>query len=136
MSLPVLIVDDDAGVLFLHELMIRESGISESISTFNRAKKALEYLEKPKGKMSDPLIFLDINMPEMDGWKFLESLDHSNQFDRVSVVMVTSSVNLSDREKAAQYRHVVEFIEKPLNLETCSMLRNHPALKNFFNGLD
>lgn len=131
MSLPVLIVDDDAGVLFLHELMVRESGFSESISTFNRARKALEFLEKKRVEIEDCLIFLDINMPEMDGWKFLELLDHSNQFDRVYVVMVTSSVNRSDREKAQSFSRVIGYVEKPLDLAACEKVKILEPVKKF-----
>ncbi|REL29136.1 response regulator [Rhodohalobacter sp. SW132] len=132
MSLPVLIVDDDAGVLFLHELMVRESGFSEDILTFNGARKALDYLEKQKDKISAGIIFLDINMPGMDGWKFLELLDESGQFERVFVVMVSSSVNRSDRDKAKSFPHVIDYIEKPLDFEACEKVKKLEAISNFF----
>ena len=134
MGIPVLIVDDDAGVLFLHELIVRESGFSEHIKTFNRAGKALEYLEKAKDKIEGCLIFLDINMPEMDGWTFLENLDKSNLYDRVSVVMATSSVNRSDREKAQSYSRVIGYAEKPLDLETCEKLKKLESVNKFFEN--
>ncbi|MEX2600140.1 MAG: response regulator [Balneolaceae bacterium] len=129
MSLPVLIVDDDAGVLFLHELIVRESGFSENISTFNKGSNALEYLEQQKESVS--LIFLDINMPEMSGWDFLELLDESSQFHRVYVVMVTSSVNRADREKANSFRRVIGYVEKPLDFETCDKLKNLEPVVEF-----
>ena len=132
MSLPVLIVDDDAGVLFLHELIVRESSFSKNITTFNRAGKALEYLEKQNGKISDCLIILDINMPEMDGWQFLENLDKSNQYDRVSVVMATSSVNRSDREKATSYSRVIDYVEKPLDFEACEKVKKLEPVNKFY----
>ena len=134
MSLPILIVDDDAGVLFLHELIVRESRFSDNITTFNRAGKALEYLEKLKDKISDCLIFLDINMPEMDGWKFLENLDKSNQYDRISVVMATSSVNRSDREKAKSFSRVIGYVEKPLDFEACEKVKKLEPVKMFFKN--
>lgn len=123
MSLPVLIVDDDAGVLFLHELIVRESGLSENISTFNKASLAFEFLELNKDNLPNPLIFLDINMPGMSGWDFLEKLENLNQFDRVFVIMVTSSVNRSDREKAKTFRRVIDYVEKPLDLDVCEKLK-------------
>lgn len=136
MSLPVLIVDDDAGVLFLHQLIVRESGFSENISTFNKPSLALEFLELNKDTVPNPLIFLDINMPGMSGWKFLEKLDRVNQLDRIFVVMVTSSVNYSDREKAKTFRHVIGYVEKPLDLETCDELKKLGPIKKFFESKD
>lgn len=134
MSLHVLIVDDDPGVLFLHDLIVRESEFSENISTFNKASLALEYLELNKDNVSDPLIFLDINMPGMSGWEFLESLDKLKHLDQVYVVMVTSSVNRSDREKAKSFQRVIGYVEKPLDLETCGRLKKLGPIKKFFKN--
>lgn len=134
MSLSVLIVDDDPGVLFLHELIVRESGFSKNISTFNKASLALEFLERNKNNNSAPLIFLDINMPGMSGWKFLESLGELEHFDQVFVVMVTSSVNRADHEKAKSYRRVIGYVEKPLDLEECDQLKKLEPIKRFFEN--
>lgn len=133
----VMIVDDDAGVLFLHELMVRESGMSENIRTFNSAEKGLAHLRESLGKGEKFLVFLDINMPGMSGWDFLKTLENLDFHTNVYVIMVTSSVDRSDREESGKYRHVVDFIEKPLNLETCKIVMNHEELKKaFLNGMD
>lgn len=132
----VLIVDDDAGVLFLHNLMVRESGISENINTFNSADKGLSFLRSRIENGKKFLVFLDINMPVISGWDFLETLEHLDPDINVYVVMVTSSVNRSDREKASEYSHVIDFLEKPLTIDTCTEIMNHQKLKDLFDGRD
>lgn len=136
MSSQVLIVDDNAGILFLHELMVRESGISEDIEAFDSAEKGLTFLRSRLESGKNFLVFLDINMPVMSGWDFLETLESMGPHENVYVVMVTSSVNRSDREKSDRYRHVIDFIEKPLSMETCKSIIHHKELKKVFYQRD
>ncbi len=132
MGLQVMIVDDNEGVLFLHELMVRESGMSDNIKVFDGAEKCLIFLRSRLKTEKNFLVFLDINMPEMSGWDFLETLESMDPHENVFVVMVTSSVNRSDREKSDRYRHVIDFIEKPLSMETCKNIIHHKELKKVF----
>lgn len=132
MNIPILIVDDHPMILFLNRLMIEESGLSDNIEDFTGAEEAIEHLESREYDGSHVLIFLDINMPGMSGWDFLEALDTIPYEEKIHVVMVTSSVNRSDREKAAGYRHVVDYIEKPLNIETCRKLAGNDRLSHLF----
>lgn len=132
MSVQVLLVDDDNGVLFLHELMITESNFSDNILAFNNAKTAMMFLEEHQQKESECVIFLDINMPGMTGWDFLEKLDKRDLSQNIHVVMVTSSVNRSDQITANKFTHVVDYIEKPLNLEICEKLKKNKYLKHIF----
>lgn len=114
----VLIVDDNDGVLFLHELMVEESGLSDRIKTFTGAEAAIAYLKGRSGQ--DPVtIFLDINMPGLDGWGFMDQISQGESYSHLNVVLVTSSVNQSDKIKAEKYHQIVSFIEKPLSLEDC-----------------
>lgn len=134
MSVQTIIVDDNAAVLFLHDLMIRESGFSDNIKSFSGAEPALSFLEAQNSENSECVIFLDINMPGMSGWGFLKHLEKSeiNFGKRIHVVMVTSSVNSSDRKLANNFKYVIDFIEKPLNLHVCEKLKEHERLKHLF----
>lgn len=137
MGSQIVIVDDNLGILFLHELMVRESGMSEDIETFDGAEKGLDFLKGKLESGQELLVFLDINMPAMNGWEFLESLEKLDHNENVHVVMVTSSVNRADREKSGRYINVVDFIEKPLSIETCKKIMSHKELgKVFMNGID
>lgn len=127
MDLQVLIVDDDEIVIFLHEVVVVKSGLSPAPLSFKDGKAALDYLQEQYQEGVHYLVLLDINMPIMNGWEFLEALQIEPCSSCVSVVMVTSSINGLDREKARQYKQVVDFVEKPLHLEACERIKHLPA---------
>lgn len=111
----ILIIDDDPGVIFLHEIIIKESKLSNHPLCFSDAKKAIEYIITTGESSSKLLIFLDINMPKMSGWDFLDILDKNEQKADIKVVMVTSSLSKIDKEKAKEFPLVIDFWEKPIN---------------------
>lgn len=125
MSPKVLIVDDDRVILFLHQIIIKDSGFSNAPVTFENGKDALTYLKEqlPDQKI---IIFLDLNMPVMDGWELLDALNQPEYLNYISVVLVTSSIDPKDRDKAKKYPMVKQYIEKPMSIEVCkSLITNH-----------
>lgn len=114
MSLNVIIVDDDSVVLFLHKILIEKSGGFSLTDSFENAQDALSFIRE--NEPGNPLlVLLDINMPAMDGWQFLDELQELKFRDRILVAMVTSSINKSDHEKAKNYSEVIAFLEKPIS---------------------
>ncbi|MEM6642216.1 MAG: response regulator, partial [Bacteroidota bacterium] len=108
----ILLVDDDPIFLTLAELVIkRENENVEIFKAFN-GEEALDFLSDDEVD----LIFLDLNMPIMDGWEFLEAVDKDDPIDS-KVFILTSSIDPSDRQKALENKMVVEMLEKPLNKE-------------------
>lgn len=83
---------------------------------------ALEYLLSELPDPGEIIIFLDINMPVMDGWEFLDQLQSNEQLQAYRVIMVTSSTNDSDRQKAKSYAQISDFFIKPLNIEQLQAL--------------
>ena len=116
-----LLLDDDQIALFLHEQMIRIADPSATIMTIQSSVKAVEYLEaliKTDQIMPD-CILVDLNMPEMNGFEFLEFCNQhmSGHMRHVHIYMVTSSFYESDRDKALSFSFIKGFREKPLSRE-------------------
>jgi len=134
MSLNVMLIDDDETVIYLHKIIVKNSSLTkEPFCAFN-GEQALKYLKNRQPLNPDHfLILLDINMPVMNGWEFLDSIQQEDFASHISVVMVTSSVDKTDRKKAAQYIQVIDFVEKPITSDDCERLKNFVSLSPFFS---
>lgn len=117
----VLFIDDDEINNFILK-EIFESQYNLKVTFFTEAAKALEYIEELVDENSDRLpdiIFLDIKMPEMDGFDFMDAFQekgYSKDFS-VPIFMLTSSVNHRDISRAGTYKHIKELITKPLTFD-------------------
>ena len=118
MNLDVIIIDDDAVVLFLHKLLIKKSKLPSHVRDFIDAEKAMHFL-KHRTSTNYLLIFLDINMPYYNGWDFLDQIEKLPVKENIFVVMVTSSINESDLKTAKSYDRVIDYREKPLSKQAC-----------------
>ncbi|NVK51913.1 MAG: response regulator [Flavobacteriaceae bacterium] len=117
----ILLVDDDESTNFLHRYVVEKTQYAKKCVTVHSGQEALDYLTSTEeGEHPQPdLVFLDINMPAMNGWEFLEhykQLD-KNQQGKVVVVMLTTSINPDDREKSKLFSDVTGFKNKPLTKE-------------------
>lgn len=123
-----MLVDDNPNDNFFHEREIKKNDLATNVITRNTGTDALDYLKSKKDDkdLQPDLIFLDINMPGMNGWEFLHEY---NQIDkelqirvqelqnRVIVIMLTNSDNPDDEERAKTWRFVSDYITKPLTKE-------------------
>lgn len=132
MSLKVLITDDDDSVLFLHEIIVTESNFAKDPVTFLNGKETLEHILQNTENNDPYLVLLDINMPVMDGWEFLEALNEHDLPVPVYVVIVTSSVDAADRKKAGTFPQVIDYIEKPVNKNALERVKNLRELEGYF----
>lgn len=107
----IVLVDDDPIVNMMHKMILSKYKKSTLVKDFENPKQALEYI-----KVNKPdLIFLDINMPEINGWEFLQRLE---EYDFKShVIVVSSSIDPSEKLKAFAHECVKDFIIKPLTYE-------------------
>lgn len=114
-------IDDDEINNMLSERLIKRVLPEASIASFLRAEEALSMIKDNPSEAPDA-IFLDINMPTMSGWEFLDALNSLNV--KVSIFMLTSSIDPRDQEKAASYEIVQDFISKPLREDRLKMIIN------------
>jgi CheY-like chemotaxis protein len=110
----VLLVDDDEATNFLAELAFKNLNIANEIEIASDGLIAYQWI---KQNNCPDIIFLDIRMPRMDGFDFLDNFTEMNACKQVKIVMLTSSSRLEDMKKAFTYNAVIEYLEKPLTEE-------------------
>lgn len=122
----VLCVDDDPITLMLCKKVIVKATFSKEIIFAQNGQEAIDLLENIKDNAELPeLVFLDLNMPVMNGWDFLNefsssSIDPSN---KVKVIILSSTIDPADYEKARSYACVSHFLSKPITVEMLDKLK-------------
>lgn len=114
----ILVIDDDRLINKCMERIIFMTEFKNRVSTFKNGKEALAYLDRKAKDLDQVLIFLDINMPVLDGWGFLEELQKRGFKDQMNVLIMSSSTALSDKKRSKQYPQVMGYLEKPLATDT------------------
>lgn len=114
----ILLIDDNNADNYFHQIVIKQMNITERVAVVTDGVEAMEFLETDPNGPPD-LIFLDINMPRMNGWEFLEKykdLDPKKKSKTV-IVMLTTSAHPKDLEKAKESAEVKGYNVKPLSEE-------------------
>ncbi len=117
-----ILVDDDPVINFLNRKTLTSNGFEDSLMEFPNGKVALDFLNSKIDSRSKALVLLDITMPVMDGWEFLEALQNKAFENRIHIIMLSSSIDKSDFEKSQEYKQVIDYMEKPLNTEKCKRI--------------
>lgn len=114
----VMLIDDEKMDQMIYERVLRRFGKVGWIGCFSTATEALEHLRDPKRVQPD-VIFLDINMPRLSGFDFLDLAiaEFGTDFTNLVVFMLTTSLDPKDKERAESYDVVKEFVSKPLTKE-------------------
>ena len=112
----LVLVDDDPLVNKMHKMLLKKYHANIAVIDFNNPQKALEHIAVHHTE----LIFLDINMPEIDGWEFLSRLN--KQTLKPKVIIVSSSIDPVEKNKAYSHDCVKDFISKPLTREKLNKL--------------
>lgn len=120
----VLLIDDDQVYLFAATKTIEATGLAGSVEVCTNGLDAIEYLQKvigSSGKLPD-VIFIDINMPVMDGWEFLEEYKTlAKQINSpIKIYILSSSVDKNDIMRSKEYNSVIDYVVKPVYKEKFS----------------
>ena len=111
----IFLVDDDTEDNYFHQIVINDMNVTDTIQVARNGLEALQFLTKENQTIPE-LIFLDINMPKMNGWEFLEAYQKLSAAEKgkVVVVMLTTSLNPADQKRAEQFPEIASFSSKPL----------------------
>lgn len=119
----VCLIDDDNIYQFTARKILESTGLTGEIQSFYNGKEAINYFKDKQNLRSEILpdiIFLDINMPVMNGWEFLEEYQtvHSSFPKNIILYVVSSSIDDYDIRKSREYDLVSDYIIKPINRDT------------------
>jgi len=114
----IMLIDDNEDDNFYHKMIIKEVDLAAHIEVTESGFEALNYL-KNSARIPE-LIFLDINMPAMNGWEFLEEYRKLSDYQKaqIIIIMLTTSLNPLDKKRAEKIPEINGFETKPLTVET------------------
>ncbi|WP_428666169.1 response regulator [Runella sp.] len=118
----IMLIDDNETDNVINEEIIKSNSFADTIDVFNTGQAALDYLQahatpELEGKLPE-IIFLDINMPIMNGFEFLEEFEKFNLTvtNKCRIIILTASVQSKDIDRAASSKYVKLYLGKPLNI--------------------
>ncbi|QNF31591.1 response regulator [Adhaeribacter swui] len=132
-KLNVLLIDDDATTNFLHKRTLNKTQLTRNIEVAETVQEALNYWKSPDYAEQDKpeLIFLDLNLPGLTGWDFIDEykkIESGNNNPPV-IFILTASVNYDDEKKANGIAEIAGFRRKPLTVEMLDEI-----VKNYFSS--
>lgn len=112
------LIDDSAFDLFIYEKLLIKSGITNSVKTFNSARDALKHLIAQAENLPDTIILLDLQMPDMNGFEFIDEFDQLPEAlrQKIRIFMLSSTIDTRDIEKAKASQHIIDLLPKPLEI--------------------
>lgn len=128
----ILCVDDDAISLMLYKMVITKASFTNEIVTATNGEEALNYIKtlevssSKSQKKELQLIFLDLNMPVMGGWEFLDSFSgvEYSEYNHIKVIILSSTVDPNDLENSKKYPMVIDFLSKPITTQMLEDLKD------------
>ena len=124
-KLNFIVIDDSKLDCFIAEKIIKNTGNSESIKSFLQATEALDYIKSiPQDEHSRTIILVDIQMPVMNGFEFVEAFEKlpADLIKNYTIFIISSSINENDQSRVHNYFSVKQFLNKPLTSNNLAVL--------------
>lgn len=122
----IMCIDDDPITLMLFEKVVKKASFTKEIINASNGDEAIILINNFKEKTRPQLIFLDLNMPVIGGWEFLDLFNSSNHPNLINtkIIILTSTIDPEDIKKAKSYPNVIEFLSKPITVEMLNYLKS------------
>lgn len=120
-------VDDDPITLMLFKKIVEKASFAKEIVNAMNGEEAITFINAITYEDSKPqLIFLDLNMPIMSGWEFLDLFNNSTYYklNNTKIIILTSTIDPEDIKKSKTYPNVIEFLSKPITVEMLNYLKS------------
>ncbi|CAG4994557.1 hypothetical protein DYBT9275_01418 [Dyadobacter sp. CECT 9275] len=121
MSVPLnfILIDDSSFDLFIYEKLLIKSGLTTSVSKYNSARDAFAWLTDTGSEIPDSIILLDLQMPDMNGFEFIDAYDTlpSEVKNKIKIYMLSSTIDTRDIEKAKESPYIIDLLSKPLEVD-------------------
>lgn len=126
-----MIVNDNELLLMIAEMMVKSANFARETIKANDGLEAIQYFDELINQESDPnsaapeFLFLDLHMPNMDGWEFLEvfSEKYSRYFPNLKIAIMSASVEMKEKQMLRKYPMVVDIIDTPINEEVLNLIK-------------
>ena len=115
----IYLVDDQPIANFITKKLLEIEGYSENVLDFTDPVMAFQKISEE----SNVLLFLDLNMPEMNGWQFLEEMQNRNI--KHTTIILSSSTSEVDKSRASTFKNVIKYMEKPMSRDKFSELSSY-----------
>ncbi len=124
-----VLIDDSDIDLFIQRRFLEVYNFSNQLVLYKSAEEALDWLKNMNGEPAPDIIFLDLNMPETDGFSFLRTFEELPEkiTSKSRIVVLTSSNNIKDRDLVFENKNVIQFITKPLKQSDIESLKQYVA---------
>lgn len=123
----IMCIDDDPITLMLFKKVAQKASFAKEITNAMNGEEAITFINSITNEDKKPqLIFLDLNMPVMGGWEFLDLFNDSNYYhlNNTKVIILTSTIDPEDIKKSKTYPNVIEFLSKPITVEMLNYLNS------------